>query len=140
MNKIYLCLSEDKHFADGFQVYEQIIDEFDKTERFRYGDYISKRRKDFISLKELDIDTLKWQNIEVPYVPTIKDKIKKFFKKNYVWPDKIMIRPEDNSIVICDYGIGHYEVVEYSHKSWITEFSFPVMPKRWCYIRKGENY
>ena len=37
-------------------------------------------------------------------------------------------RPTCPTLLLCDYGTGHYEVVEYAHKTWTTELCFPVKP------------
>lgn len=39
-------------------------------------------------------------------------------------------RPTCPALLLCDYK-GHYEVVEYAHKTWITELCFPVKPTRY---------
>ena len=33
-------------------------------------------------------------------------------------------RPTRPTSLLCDYGTGHYEVVEYSNKTWVTELCF----------------
>jgi hypothetical protein len=40
-------------------------------------------------------------------------------------------RPTCPTLLLCDYGTGHYEVVEYANKTWVTELCFPVKPKRY---------
>lgn len=40
-------------------------------------------------------------------------------------------RPTRPALLLCDYGTGHYEVVEYAHKIWTTELCFPVKPTRY---------
>ena len=40
-------------------------------------------------------------------------------------------RPTRPTLLLCDYGTGHYEVVEYAHKTWTTELCFPVKPTRY---------
>lgn len=40
-------------------------------------------------------------------------------------------RPTRPALLLCDYRIGHYEVVEYSNQTWTTELCFPVKPKRY---------
>lgn len=40
-------------------------------------------------------------------------------------------RPTRPALLLCDYGTGHYEVVEYENKTWTTELCFPVKPKRY---------
>ena len=40
-------------------------------------------------------------------------------------------RPTHPTLLLCDYGTGHYEVVEYAHKTWTTELCFPVKPTRY---------
>lgn len=40
-------------------------------------------------------------------------------------------RPTRPTLLLCDYGTGHYEVVEYENKTWITELCFPVRPLRY---------
>ena len=39
-------------------------------------------------------------------------------------------RPTRPTLLLCDYK-GHYEVVEYAHKTWTTELCFPVKPTRY---------
>lgn len=40
-------------------------------------------------------------------------------------------RPTCPTLLLCDYGTGHYEVVEYANKTWVTELCFSVKPKRY---------
>lgn len=40
-------------------------------------------------------------------------------------------RPTCPALLLCDYGTGYYEVVEYENKTWVTELCFPVNPKRY---------
>lgn len=40
-------------------------------------------------------------------------------------------RPTRPTLLLCDYGTGHYEVVEYENKTWTTELYFPVKPIRY---------
>lgn len=40
-------------------------------------------------------------------------------------------RPTCPTLLLCDYGTGHYEVVEYANKTWVTELCFPAKPKRY---------
>ena len=40
-------------------------------------------------------------------------------------------RPTRPTLLLCDYGTGHYEVVEYENKTWTTELCFPVKPIRY---------
>ena len=40
-------------------------------------------------------------------------------------------RPTRPALLLCDYGTGHYEVVEYENKTWVTELCFPVLPERY---------
>ena len=40
-------------------------------------------------------------------------------------------RPTRPSLLLCDYGTGCYEVVEYENKTWVTELCFPAKPKRY---------
>ena len=40
-------------------------------------------------------------------------------------------RPTRPALLLCDYSSEHYEVVEYSNKTWVTELSFPVKPIRY---------
>ena len=40
-------------------------------------------------------------------------------------------RPTCPALLLCDYGTGHYEVVEYKNKTWVTELCFPVKPERY---------
>ena len=40
-------------------------------------------------------------------------------------------RPTRPALLLCEYCSGHYEVVEYSNKTWVTELSFPAKPTRY---------
>ena len=40
-------------------------------------------------------------------------------------------RPTRPALLLCEYGSGHYEVVEYENKTWTTELCFPVKPIRY---------
>lgn len=51
-------------------------------------------------------------------------------------------RPTRPALLLCDYGSGHYEVVEYSNKTWVTELSFPTKPTRYFvldFLNKEKN-
>ena len=43
-------------------------------------------------------------------------------------------RPTCTTLLLCDYK-GHYEVVEYAHKTWVTELCFPVKPTRYFVLK-----
>lgn len=43
-------------------------------------------------------------------------------------------RPTRTTLLLCDYK-GHYEVVEYAHKTWVTELCFPVKPTRYFVLK-----
>lgn len=79
---------------------------------------------------------LDWQPMERPYVPTWKDKLRKFFlKKDY--PKTVDVRPDNDTIVITKYGDdSHYEIVEYASRTWVTMYCFPLKPTQWAYIPK----
>ena len=74
--------------------------------------------------------------MERPYVPTWKDKLRKFFlKKDY--PKMVDVRPDNDTIVITKYSDdSHYEIVEYANRTWVTEYCFPLKPTQWAYIPK----
>ena len=40
-------------------------------------------------------------------------------------------RPTRPTLLLCEYNSGHYEVVEYTDKTWVTELCFPVKPTRY---------
>lgn len=40
-------------------------------------------------------------------------------------------RPTRPTLLLCEYNSGHYEVVEYADKTWVTELCFPVKPTRY---------
>lgn len=40
-------------------------------------------------------------------------------------------RPTRPALLLCEYSSGHYEVVEYADKTWVTELCFPVKPTRY---------
>ena len=40
-------------------------------------------------------------------------------------------RPTRPALLLCEYGSGHHEVVEYENKTWVTELCFPVKPIRY---------
>ena len=40
-------------------------------------------------------------------------------------------RPTRPTLLLCEYDSGHYEVVEYADKTWVTELCFPVKPIRY---------
>ena len=51
-------------------------------------------------------------------------------------------RPTRPALLLCDYGSGHYEVVEYENKVWVTELCFPVKPIRYFvldFLKQNEN-
>lgn len=49
-------------------------------------------------------------------------------------------RPTRPALLLCEYGSGHYEVVEYSNKTWITELCFPVKPTRYFVLDFLDKY
>ena len=113
--------------------------------KFEMGTYVKYKRGDFYTRTDITkIDGewyipalgFDWQPMERPYVPTWKDKLRKFFlKKDY--PEKVDVRPDDHTIVIAKYNDdSHYEIVEYAHSTWVTEYCFPLKPTQWAYIPK----
>lgn len=40
-------------------------------------------------------------------------------------------RPTRPALLLCEYSSGHYEVVKYADKTWVTELCFPVKPTRY---------
>lgn len=40
-------------------------------------------------------------------------------------------RPTCPALLLCGYGSGHYEVVEYENSTWVTQLCFPVKPTRY---------
>lgn len=40
-------------------------------------------------------------------------------------------RPTRPTLLLCEYNSGHYEVVKYADKTWVTELCFPVKPTRY---------
>lgn len=40
-------------------------------------------------------------------------------------------RPTCPALLLCEYGSGHYEVVEYENDTWVTQLCFPVKPTRY---------
>ena len=40
-------------------------------------------------------------------------------------------RPTCPLLILCKYSSGHYEVVDYSNKTWITELMFPTKPTQY---------
>lgn len=40
-------------------------------------------------------------------------------------------RPTRPALLLCEYSSGHYEVVEYADKTWVTEFEFPCKAYRY---------
>lgn len=113
--------------------------------KFEMGTYVKYKRGDFYTRTDITkidgewyIPSLgfDWQPMERPYVPTWKDKLRKFFlKKDY--PEKVDVRPDDDTIVIAKYNDdSHYEIVEYAHRTWVTEYCFPLKPTQWAYIPK----
>ena len=139
MDNWYLCYKANKSFGKGFQVYQQAY-RMDGSEYLKYGDYITFYKEDFTQVWKLSELNLEWQDLEIKHKVSLKERIKKFFNKDYQINETDIIRPKNKSVIIAEYGNGnHYEVVEYSHKSWVTELWFGVMPKRWAYIPCFEN-
>jgi hypothetical protein len=133
---MYLTTSSSTWHAKGICVGIKFVDdESSEVIRYMHGDFGI-----YPSLTKIDADwslqdlTLKWQPMERPYVPTWKDKLRKFFlKKDY--PKMVDVRPDDNTIVITKYGDdANYEIVEYANRRWVTDFIFPVKPSHWAYV------
>lgn len=64
------------------------------------------------------------------YTPEWVMQIKDFPSKLWLSVEEFP-RPTCPALLLCDYGTGHYEVVEYANKTWVTELCFPVKPKRY---------
>ncbi len=133
---MYLTTSSSTWHAKGVCVGIKFEDE-------ETGDVVRYKHGDFCTYPEttkVDADwpltdlALEWQPMERLYVPTWKDKLRKFFlKKDY--PTMVDVRPDDNTIVITKYGDdAHFEIVEYAKRRWITGLSFPVKPSHWAYV------
>ena len=71
-----------------------------------YGDYVYLRKPEWV-MQIKDFPSGMWFSVEEFHRPT---------------------RP---TLLLCDYGTGHYEVVEYENKTWVTELCFPVKPERY---------
>lgn len=105
--------------------------------KYKRGDFYTRANETKIDgewyIPSLGLD---WQPMERPYVPTWKDKLRKFcLKKDY--PKMVDVRPDDDTIVITKYSDdSHYEIVEYANRTWVTEYCFPLMPTQWAYIPK----
>ena len=61
-------------------------------------------------------------------------RIKDFPSKLWFSVEKFH-RPTCPALLLCDYGTGHYEVVEYENKTWTTEFCFPIKPVRYFVLK-----
>ena len=105
--------------------------------KYKRGDFYTRANETKIDgewyIPSLGLD---WQPMERPYVPTWKDKLRKFFlKKDY--PKMVDVRPDNDTIVITKYSDdSHYEIVEYANRTWVTEYCFPLKPTQWAYIPK----
>lgn len=133
---MYLTTSSSTWHAKGICVGIKFVDdESGEVIRYKHGDFGT-----YPSQTKIDADwrlqdlALEWQPMERPYVPTWKDKLRKFFlKKDY--PTMVDVRPDDNTIVITKYSDdAHYEIVEYANRRWVTALSFPAKPSRWAYV------
>ena len=133
---MYLTTSSSTWHAKGICVGIKFVDdESGEVIRYKHGDFGT-----YPSQTKIDADwrlqdlALEWQPMERPYVPTWKDKLRKFFlKKDY--PKMVNVRPDDDTIVITKYSDdSHYEIVEYANRTWVTELSFPVKPSHWAYV------
>ena len=129
----------ERSFAKGLAVYEKFAyiwtgDEKDEDleVRYCYGDF-SRDPDNIVEEWSIGAFDLEWVDFIQPYKPTLKDKLKKFFlHKDY--PETIKVRPKDDSLVITSYHGDHFEMVEYSHRKWITELWFPAEPTQWAYV------
>lgn len=71
-----------------------------------YGDYVYLHKPEWVmQIKDFPLEL--WLSVEV-------------------FP-----RPTCHALLLCYYGTGHYEVVEYENKTWVTELCFPVKPVRY---------
>lgn len=121
--------------AHGINIGRKFVNEIDT--KYKYGDFYTycEFTKVYYDWPITEV-TLDWQPLEKDYIPTFKDKVRKFFTRK-PWPNKVDVRPENNTIVILRYGDDtHYEIAEYNERRWITNLSFPVRPSEWAYVPK----
>lgn len=64
------------------------------------------------------------------YTPEWVMQIKDFPSELWL-PVEDYPRPTCPALLLCEYGGGHYEVVEYENKTWTTHLCFPVKPTRY---------
>ena len=131
-----IILRKGNSHAKGLQVCKKVYDNFYKVGyTYRYGDW-NIDSKYVVKEWNLNDFTLLWNCLTAKYVPSLKDKLKKFFlHKDY--PKEIDVRPNCNTLVLAQYNIGtdvHYEMVEYNNRCWVTELYFPVKPTFWAYV------
>lgn len=131
-----IVLSKGSFHAKGLCVCRKIYDDFYKAGcTYMYGDW-NIDSKYVVKEWKLNSFTLLWNGLTAQYIPSLKDKLKKFFlHKDY--SKEIDVRPEDNSLVIAQYNIDsdvHYEIVEYNNRCWVTNLCFPVKPNFWAYV------
>jgi hypothetical protein len=135
---MYLKTSRSTWHAKGICVGIKFVDdETGEVLRYKHGDFSTYPKWTPIDADwKLTVLALEWQPMERPYVPTWKDKLRKFFlKKDY--PKTIDVRPDNDTIVITKYSDdSHYEIVEYANRTWVTEYCFPLKPTQWAYIPK----
>ena len=101
--------------------------------KYRCGDF-GEQEDSFAKMWRMEDLNLQWNDLDQPYIPTLKDKLKKLFLGK-CYPQMVRVRPKDNSLVILAYdGDDFYLTAEYNRYSWITELYFPIEPKKWAYI------
>ena len=134
--KYVLTWKNSKYFADGFQVLRKVTD--DVRIKYYYGQY---EWNDDNLLMEWDLNDLDlcFEPLETEHQPTFGERIRKcLFGREYPKTDEN--RPDNNSIVICEYcGGTHYEVVEYGSHIWATELYLGIKPDRFARFPNNIN-
>lgn len=100
------------------------------VEYFKNGIKCELPPSSYWKIDELNIE---WNSLEEDYVPTLFERLKKFFY-GVDYPKKKYPRPMEDSVVLCQYA-GFYGICIYKYGNWISQMNnFHVRPEMWAYI------
>lgn len=139
--KNVLVFDVNKYHAYGLQVYEKTLDIYSG------GVWIYAKNRETVSVTptgEIPMSNLglEWNDIEQPYVPTLKERIRSLFTGGKL-PSMMFVRPKPDSIVIVEFdsnGRTFFEVAEFDytnegHPRWSTSIDIRNLRMlRWAYI------
>ena len=140
MTKSVLVFDKNIAHAYGLQVYEKTINinGGDSWLYIKNENAVPVNPTGEIPISQIDLE---WNDIEQPYIPTLKERLKSLFTGKL--PTMRIVRPESGRIVIAEYDkngrtfleVARFDYTNDGHPRWTTS----VDPKgyrlvRWAYI------